>query len=153
DDVDGLADHAARVVDDHHRAVVEIRNALVVFLPFLQDEHLHDLAGQHDRLERVGELVDVKDVDAAQLRDLVQIEVVGDDLAVQRARQLDQLQVDFADVREVHVGDRHLDADHLLDALQDVETAAAAVALQRVRRVGDQLQLLQHKLRDDERAV
>ena len=47
----------------------------------------------------------------------------------------------------------HLDAGHLLDLLQDVEAAAAAIALQRVGRVGDELQLLQHELRDDERAV
>ena len=100
DDVDGLADHLARVVDDDHRPVVEIGDALVVFLAFLEDEHLHDLAGQDHRLERVGELVDVQHVDAAQLRDLVQVEVVGDDLSLQRARQLDQLQIDFADVRE-----------------------------------------------------
>ena len=71
----------------------------------------------------------------------------------ERARQLDQLQVDFADVREIDVGDRHVDAGHLLDLLQDVEAAAAAVALQRVGGVGDELQLLQHELRDDERAV
>jgi hypothetical protein len=42
---------------------------------------------------------------------------------------------------------------HLLDALQDVEPAAAAVALQRIGGIGDELQLAQHELRDDQRAV
>src|SRR5204862_4223674 len=91
--------------------------------------------------------------DAAQLRDLVEIEVVGDDLPLQRARELDQLQIDFADVREVDVGDHHLDARHLLNLLQNVEAAAAAVALHRVARIGDELQFLQHELRNHERAV
>src|SRR5262249_47909962 len=153
DDVDRFADHLARVVDDHHRSVVEVGDALVVLLAFLEDEHLHQLAGQHHRLQRVGQLVDVEHVDAAQLRDLVQVEIVGDDLALERARELDQFQIDFADVGKVEIGDRDLDAGHLLDLLQDVETAAAAVALHRVGGIGDELQLLQDELRDDQRAV
>jgi hypothetical protein len=153
DDVDRLADHLACIVHDDHRAVVEVGDALVVLLAFLEDEHLHHLAGQHHGLQRVGELVDVQHFDAAQLRDLVQIEVVGDDLPLQRARELDQLQIDLADVREVHVGDRHVDAGHLLDLLQDVQTATAAIALHRVGGVGNELKLLQHELRHDQRAV
>jgi hypothetical protein len=46
-----------------------------------------------------------------------------------------------------------VDARHLLNLLQDVEAAAPAIALHRIRGVGDQLQLLQHELRNDERAV
>ena len=57
------------------------------------------------------------------------------------------------DVGKVDVGDHDVDAGHLLDLLQDVEAAAAAVALQRVGGVGDELQLLEHELRDDQRAV
>ena len=37
--------------------------------------------------------------------------------------------------------------------MQDIEAAAAAVALQRVGGIRDKLQLLQHELRDDERTV
>src|SRR5436190_3761834 len=153
DDVDVLADHPARVVDDHHRPVVQVGDPLVVFLAFLQDEDLHELAGEDDRLERVGELVDVEDVDAAELGHLVQVEVVGDDLSLERAPELDQLQVDLAHFGKVDVGDGDVDAGHLLDLLEDVEAAAAAVALQRVGGIGDQLQLLEHELRDHERAV
>src|SRR6185436_562747 len=111
-----------------------------------------DLARQHDRLERVGELVDVEHGDAAQLRDLVQIEVVGDYLAVECSRQLDQLQIDLANLREVDVGDHHRDAGHLLDLLQDVEAAAAAVAFHRIGGIGDELQLLEDELRNHQRA-
>ena len=42
---------------------------------------------------------------------------------------------------------------HLLDLLQDVEAPAPAVPLERVGRVGHQLQLLQDELRDEQRAV
>src|SRR5439155_16340318 len=113
-----------------------------------QDEDLHELAGKHDRLQRVRELVDVQHVDAAQLRDLVQIEVVRDDLSLQRTRELDQLQVHLAHLGKIEIGDRHLDARHLLNLLQDIEAAAPAVPLHRVGGVGDQLQLFQHELRN-----
>src|SRR5581483_5534484 len=49
--------------------------------------------------------------------------------------------------------DDDFDARHLLDFLEDVEAAPAAVALQRVAGVGHELELLEHELRDDERAV
>ena len=42
---------------------------------------------------------------------------------------------------------------HLLDALQDVEAAAAAIALQGVGGIGHQLQFAQHELRDHDDAV
>jgi hypothetical protein len=86
-------------------------------------------------------------------RDFVQVEIVGDDFALQRPRQLDQLEIDFAHFREVHVGDGDLDASHLLNLLQNVEAAPAAIALHRVRRVGDELQFLQDELRDHDGAV
>ena len=74
-------------------------------------------------------------------------------LPLKRAGQLDQLEVDLAHFGKVHVGDDHLGARHLLDLLQDVEAATAAVALHRVGRVGHQLQLLEHELRNDQGAV
>src|SRR6185295_15123516 len=73
-DVQAAADAAARVVDDDHRAVVQIRDTLVVFLAFFCHEHGHDLAGEHDRLQRVGQLVDVEDFDTAKLRDFIEVE-------------------------------------------------------------------------------
>src|ERR1017187_8954319 len=62
-DVDRLANHLPRVVDDDHRAIIQISDALVVFLAFFKDKHFHDLARQHDGLERVRQLVDVQDRD------------------------------------------------------------------------------------------
>src|SRR5882724_5833704 len=149
-----LADHLAGVVDNDHCAIVEIGDTLVVLLAFLQDEDLHDLAGQHDGLERVRQLVDVQHLDALELRDLVEVEVVGEDLgAFVEFGQFDQLEVNLADGGEIVFHDLHGDGGGLLDTLQDVEPAAPAVALERVTRVGDQLQLAQHELRDDEHAV
>ena len=74
-------------------------------------------------------------------------------LPCERSRELDQLEVDFLEIGKVGIGDDDVEAGHLLDALQNVEPAPAAVPAQRVGRVGDLLQLLQHELRHDERAV
>src|SRR5580693_5149245 len=152
-DVDSFADHFPCVVHDHHGAVIEIGDTLVVFLTFFEDEDLHDLAGQHDGLERVRQLVNVQYFDALQLRDFVQIEVVGDDLAFVDFGQLDQLEIHFADGGEIVFHDLDLQRGHLLQALQNVKAAAAAVALQRVGGIGHELQLAQHELRSNDDPV
>src|SRR5438128_237622 len=42
-DVGCLAYEATGVVNDHHRTVIEIRDALIVFLAFFEDKDTHDL--------------------------------------------------------------------------------------------------------------
>jgi hypothetical protein len=54
---------------------------------------------------------------------------------------------------KIRIRDDDIEAGHLLDALQYVEAAAPAVAAQRIGRIGDLLQFLEHELRNDERAV
>ena len=67
--------------------------------------------------------------------------------------QLDQLHVHFADGREVVFQDLDVKLGHLLEALEDIQAAAAAVALHGVGGIGHQLQLAQHELGDDDGAV
>src|SRR5262249_14899171 len=145
-DVDGLADHLARVVDHHHRAVVEIGHTLVVFLAFLQDEHLHDLAWQHDRLQRICQLINVQDFHALELGDLVEIEIVGDDLGLIDLRQFDQLEIYFSDIGEIVFHDLHVHRGHLLDPLQNIQPPTTAITLETIRRISHELKLPQHKL-------
>ena len=106
---DGLADHPARIVHDHHSPVIQVGNALVVLFALLEDEDLHGLTGQDNRFESVRQLVDVQYFNTAQLGNLVEIEVVGNDLRPQLFCQLDQLQVDFFYVGVVLLDD--LDGD------------------------------------------
>ena len=42
---------------------------------------------------------------------------------------------------------------HFLDALQNIETAAAAIPFHRIRRIGHHLKLVQNELRDHQDAV
>ena len=78
--------HAA--LDHDHRAVVQVADALAGLLALLDDLDAHLLAGVDDRLHRVGQLVDVQDPDALQLRHAVEVVVVGEDGgAVCRARR------------------------------------------------------------------
>src|SRR5207248_3825739 len=147
------ADHLACVVHYHHSAVVEIRHTLVVLFAFLQDEDFHDLARQHDWLQRVGQLIDVQHLNALKLRDFVQVEIVSDDLGFVSFGKLDQLHVYFADAREIVFYNLHGERGNLLDALQDIETSPAAIALQRISGISHELQLAQHKLRKHNDAV
>src|ERR1019366_1433550 len=136
-----------------HGAVIQVSHALVILLPLFEDEDPHGLAGQHDGLERIGQFRSVQHLDAVQLGHFVEVEIVGDDFAVVDLGKFDELHVHVADVREVFFGDLHREVGHFLDTLQDVEAAAAAVALHGVGRIGHQLQLTQHKLRNHYHAV
>src|SRR5712691_1937484 len=149
---DLLADQPLAVVHDHHGAVVEVGDTLADFLALLDDVDVDDLAGQHHRLERVRQLVDVEHRDARQLGDFVEVVVIGDYLGAHHLAQLDQLAVHLTHVREVLVLDPDGRSRNALQALEDVEPALAPVALERVGRVGDLLELPEDELRDDQRA-
>src|SRR5208282_5766621 len=63
---------------------------------------------------------------------LVQIEIVGNDLAVVDLGQLDELHVHVADVRKILLHDLDAEMRHFLDALEDVQPAPAAIAFHRI---------------------
>src|SRR5713226_1803136 len=152
-DIDGLADHLSRVVHHHHGSIVEIGHALVVLFAFLQNENFHGFAGQDNRFQRVSQFVDVQHGHSLQLRDFVQVEIVGDDFAFIQLGQFDQFQIHFADRGEIIFDDLNLQGRDFLQTLQDVEAAAAPVSFQRVGGVCDQLQFAQHELRSYDDAV
>ena len=138
-DVDGLRNHLLGVVHHHHGAVVQVSHALVVLLALLQDEDAHRFARQHDRLQRIGQLVDVQDLDAVQLGHLVQVEIVGDDLAIVDLPQFDQLHVHVPHLREILFDDLHREVGHFLDALQDVQAAPSPVPFHGIGGIGYKL--------------
>src|SRR5207247_8795054 len=64
----GLADHLARVVYNHHRAIVQLSDALTQILPLFQDEYLPRLARPVNGVHRVPNLVDVQYSNTPALR-------------------------------------------------------------------------------------
>ena len=146
-----LAEVVGTLLGDDHRAVIEVADALSLFLAPFEELDRQALAGQDDRLHGVGQVVQVDDLDALQTGDLVEVVVVGDNLAAEMLGQHDQPLVDLADARElgdIAVMDPDLDTGRLLKPVEDVEPAAPAVATELVGTVRDALQLLEHEPRD-----
>src|ERR1022692_2112832 len=152
-DIDGFGNHLLGVVHHHHGAVVQVGDSLVILLAFLEDEDAHEFAGQHDGLERVGQLIDVEHFHAVQLGHFVEVEIVGDHLTVIDLGELDQLHVDLAHLRKILFHNLYGKVGHFLHALQDVEPAAAAIALHGIGRIGHQLQFPQHELGNYQHAI
>ena len=153
---EGLAQVIGSLLGDDHRAVVEIADALALLFAALEELDRQALAREHDRLHRVGQVVEVDDFDSLEPGDLVEVVVVGDDLAPEMLGQDHQALIDFADPRQLGdlaVVDPDLDARRLLQAVEDVEPAAPAVAPQLVGAVGDALQFLEHEPRNDHRLI
>ena len=153
EDVDGFVDEAASAVDDDHGAVLEITDALTGFFAFAKDEDAHALAGKNGGAESVGEKIDVENADALNAGDFVEIEIVGDDLGLEAESEFDEFAIDFAGVAGNVVDDADFERLKLLDALQDFEAAASALAAEAVWRIGNGLKFAQDELRDEERAV
>ena len=99
--VHGLGDHPPRIIHHHHRAVVQVGNALIVLFALFQNENAHHLAWQNHRPQGVGEFIDIQHGKTLYLSQLVEIEIVCDDFGVHRFGQLNQLQVHFPHQREV----------------------------------------------------
>ena len=51
------------MIDHHHGAIVQITDALVELLAFLENRHRHPLAGQHHGHQRIGQIVDIQHFD------------------------------------------------------------------------------------------
>src|SRR5262249_23558352 len=147
------ADQAPRIIHYNHRPVVEVGYPLVIFLAFFEDEDLHDFARQHDGLERIGQFVDVEHLDAAQVGDFVEVEIVGHDGRVELFAQFDQLQIHFAHVREIGFVNLHVEVTVFLYALKDVQAAPAPVAFRGIGGIGDLLQFAQDELGNQNRAA
>src|SRR5688500_2715505 len=148
-DIGVLTDQPARIIDNHHRSVVEISDALIVFLPFLEDEYSHRLARQHDRPERVCQLVNVEHAHAAQLGHLVKVKIVRNDYCIELFAQFDQLQVDFAHRREVGLNDLYVERAVVLEAVEHIETSSPALTLGRAGGISHLLQFAKDELAND----
>ena len=78
---------------------------------------------------------------------------VSDDLAADLLAEAHELRVDLCDVVEVDIRYLDLDLRALADALQDIEPAAAARALEHIRRIRDVLEFLEHEDRYEQRPL
>ena len=155
-DADFLADVRPALLDDHHRAVFQVADPLADLVALPHQPHRHHLAGQRHRLQCVGQLVKVDDLDALQLRDLVEVVVVGHHPGAQQFSQDHQAFVDLghlAQLGQVAVVHLQIDLGVRLHPLEHVQPAPAAVALQLVGAIGDGLQLLKDETRHDELGV
>ena len=75
-DADVGIDEPPPAVDDHHRPVVEVADALARLLAFLDHPNAHFFAGQDRGLDGVRQLIDIEDSNPLDRGDPIEI-VVG----------------------------------------------------------------------------
>src|SRR5205807_9927815 len=73
DDPDRLVHVAAPVLDHDHGSIIQVSDALVLLLAFLDHLDIHLLAGDDNRLERVRQVVEVEDAHTFELGDAVEV--------------------------------------------------------------------------------
>src|SRR5690606_40263288 len=88
-----------------------------------------------------------------ELTDLIEVIIVGNHLAAHALGQLDQAAVYLQALVLIVIDDMDGDVELLLNAVKNIQTPAAAVALEGVGRIGNMAQLFQDKTGDDNLAV
>src|SRR5580704_5571592 len=153
EDIHGAVDQSACAVHNHHGAVIEIGDALGGFLPFPQNKDAHGFAGKHGGLQGVGKLVDIQHRDILDAGNLVEIVIVGDNFGAGAPREFDELLVYARGAGDIVVQHPNFEAGHFLHALQNFQAAAAALAFQGIRRIGDHLELVKDEAGQAERSI
>src|SRR6266550_180118 len=87
------ADVPRAVLDDDHRAVLEITHGLRGLLPFLDHAHRDLLSGQDHRTNGFREIVHVEHGDALKLRHAIEAVIVGHDRDAEALRERHELPV------------------------------------------------------------
>src|SRR6266550_7075923 len=87
------ADVPSAVLDDDHRAVLQVADSLGMLLSFLDDPNGDLLTGQHDRTHSLREVIHVQDSDALQLGHPVEPVIVRHDRNAEGAREGHELRV------------------------------------------------------------
>ena len=111
--------------------------------------------GRKTGFSAVGQVVEVDHGDALQPGDLVEVVVVGDQLALQMLGQRDQLQIDrqAGELGQIALVDHQLDVGVVAEPVEDVQPAPAAAAAQPVGAVGHGLQFADDELGHDQLPV
>lgn len=123
---------AFAAIHDDHRAVVEISHALPELLAVLDDMDNHLFSRQYHRFYGVGQFIDIQDGNALQFGDFVQIVIVGDNLPLENLAQFDQLLINLVDILEVAAVNLDVHAEFLLDTVEDIQAATAAIAFKKI---------------------
>src|SRR6266403_1144281 len=145
--VDTPVDHSPRAIHHHHRAIIQIRHALVRFFALAKNQYAHRLAGKHDGFQRMRQQIHVQHRAALHRGHFVQIEIVGYNFRTATPRQLHQFVIHVPSVREILLQNSHFHLRYFLNPLQYLQPAPPALPFQRFRRIRNHLQLVQHELR------
>ena len=103
-----------------------------------------------DRLDRVGEVVEVEHANALDLGEPVEVVVLGHERRAARTGQLDEAGVHLGRTGEVEIDDLADDVLALLEGIDDAEPAAALLAAEGIGGVRDALELLEHESGDEQ---
>ncbi len=90
-----LTNRGAALLHYDHRAIIEVANSLAHLVSRLDQANRQDLTRQRNRFKRVGHFVQVDHFHPLQLRDLVEVKVIGNNAGSQSLGKHDQAFVHF----------------------------------------------------------
>src|SRR5699024_5832088 len=139
---------SSAVFYNYHCTILKVADTLVFRFAGFRHEKIEFIPLDDDHLDRVRELIDIEHFDLMELADLVEIVICGDNSTILLFGQFYQLVIHI----KFFVVSRHnINAfAQFLQRIEHIQTSFALVPFDRVRRIRDELQFIEHKLRDDE---
>ncbi len=148
-DVNFLTDVIATHLSNDHRAIFQEADTLTDVVTFFNQLDVDRITPLNGRAERVIDFVDVDGLNRFKLGNFRQVGIIRDQHATQTFSQCDQLLIcRTINLLGVFVN-LNFDARITLQAVQHIETPAAAVSAILVVAVGNRLHLLQNNARDN----
>ena len=120
------------MIDHDHGSVRQITNGLVRFATFLHQIQFQLIAGSGGGTQRSREISEIQRRDLLQTRDLAEGLVVGEEPSLQQFRDSNQPRIDGKIGVARRVVNGQIKLARLLELIQNVEAAPAALALYRV---------------------
>ncbi len=137
-------DRAFSVFDHHHRAVVEVPNALRRRVAGANDFDFEDVTWNRCNPQSDRERVDIDDADAADRRDLLQVRIGGEDAVAISLREFDEQAVHPA-AEDIHVEllDTQIHERVGLESLHDFESSLSPSSLASFATIRESLQFIE----------
>ena len=140
---------SAAAVHNNHRTIVQIAYTLSGFFSGFDYRNLHFLAGQHNRLNGICQFIDIQHPYTLKFRNFIQVEIVRHYKCVHIFRHFQQHGINLHKLRRCKFLDFHRYSKLFLYLIQDIQSAAAPVAFQAVRRIRNMPQFFQNKRRNN----
>src|SRR5690349_21841715 len=117
---------------DDHCTIIQVPDPLTQFFAILHGLNLNLFSWQQDRLDSVGQFINIENFNPLQFSNPVKIKIVGNDWAMQITRQFHKFSINICDTFNIGIDNIDGDRSILLQTVEDLKSTTPTVATHRI---------------------